>query len=252
MIPLLYNYKCLLSYKGTNYVGWQKNPFGDTIEERLEKALFQLLKEKISLQAASRTDAGVHAEGQVIQFTTSSSLEDTNGCLSFLNAHLPCDIRLLSLEQVPSHFHPTLDAIGKEYRYAICNAPFQLPFHQDFSWHFPYPLDIDAMKEASQSLLGSHDFSTFCNERPLWTRNPICSLSSILINKQEENRLFISIYGNHFLYKMVRNLVGTLLYVGCKKISKHSIPSILAEQRRPSAGVTAPAHGLTLKTVFYN
>ncbi len=245
------NYKLVLSYRGSNYKGWQKTSLGNSIEEMLEKSIFQVHRKRVRLQAASRTDAGVHAEGQVVNFLTDTPILNARRFLHGLNGTLPQEIRILSIEAMPTHFHPTTDAIGKHYIYWICNDGVQLPFYRHLSWHFPYPLNIDLMKREAQHLLGTHDFSSFCNERSLWTRNPVCTIDAINIFLHEGNRLSISFKGNHFLYKMVRNLAGTLVYAGCGKIPPRAIRSILENRSRTLAGVTAPAHGLFLKEVFY-
>ena len=244
------NYKLLIAYKGTHYKGWQKTALGNSIEEMLERSIHQILRKTVPLQAASRTDAGVHAEGQVVNFLTDAPLPNLRRFLHGLNGTLPRDIRILSIEKTALSFHPTLHAIGKHYTYWICNQPVQLPFYRDLSWHFPYPLHIDLMQKSAEHLLGTHDFSAFCNERSLWTRDPVCTLTSIQI-QPIDTRLCICIKGDHFLYKMVRNLVGTLAYVGCGKIPLDAIPSILSNQARVRAGVTAPAHGLSLNKVLY-
>jgi tRNA pseudouridine38-40 synthase len=243
------NIKLILSYEGTRYAGWQKNQDAPTIELTLEKALFQILREKLELQAASRTDAGVHAQGQVVNFKTENSI-DLKLLVRSLNGVLPHDIRILNARAMPGDFHPTLHNRGKEYLYQICNSPFQLPFYRHLSWHVPTPLDLQHIKNAVLHLLGTHDFSAFCNERALWTRSPLCTLESITLEKLPHERLQITVKGDHFLYKMVRNLVGTLVYVGCGKLNPDMIPVILENKARSLAGVTAPAHGLCLREVL--
>lgn len=245
------NYKLIVAYKGTEYKGWQKTSLGNSIEQMLEKSIFQILRKQVQLQAASRTDAGVHAEGQVVNFLTDTPLSDLRRFLYGLNGTLPQDIRVLSIEPMPLQFHPTIDASCKHYTYWICNNEVQVPFYRQLSWHFPYPLDIPLMEKEARHLLGTHDFSSFCNERSLWTRSPVCTIDAINIILHEGDRLSICFKGDHFLYKMVRNLAGTLVYVGCGKIPPDAIPSILEDKARSLAGVTAPAHGLTLKEVFY-
>lgn len=245
------NIKLTVSYDGTRYLGWQKTKTGPSIEECLEKAAGQILQEKVSLQAASRTDRGVHAEGQVVNFVTSKPDLDLRRLQHGINALLPDDISIRALEDVTLEFHPTLQAKGKEYQYQICNSPVQLPFFRHISWHYPLPLLLDQMREASLKLIGQHDFSAFCNELAIQETNPICTLTEIIISPVEKGRLLISISGDHFLYKMVRNLVGTLVYVGAGKILPSSLPSILEKKDRTQAGITAPAHGLFLKQVFY-
>jgi len=245
------NIQLIISYDGSPYLGWQKTPLGPTIEETLENTLSQILQEKISLQAASRTDAKVHAEGQSVNFISNKEKICLEKLHKSLNALLPPSITVTSVEQRAPDFHPTLDAQGKEYHYLVCNTPYQLPKHRFFSWHVPSYLDIVAMKQAALSLLGTHDFSAFCNERSLLDKDPICTLHSLDILSLEGNRLLFSVKGNRFLYRMVRNLIGTLIYVGQGKISQEDVSSILSSKNRTLAGVTAPAHGLHLIQVFY-
>lgn len=245
------NIKILLSYEGTHYLGWQKTPMGPSIEEALERAASQLLREPLSLQAASRTDAGVHAAGQVVNFFSEKSALDIYRLHNGLNALLPKDISVKKTEKASEGFHPTLDAAGKEYHYSLCTAPAQLPFHRRFSWHCPYPLSLELMRSAADQLIGLHDFSAFCNEQTLIKGDKTREIFSIEILSLPEGRIRICVKGNHFLYKMVRNIVGTLVYIGRGKIPLEALPAILASRDRKQAGVTAPAHGLTLWQVFY-
>lgn len=244
------NIKLIISYCGSSYAGWQKTNMGPSIEETLQQTLQKILQHEVKLQAASRTDAGVHAQGQVVNFILQKPY-DLNRLKFILNCLLPKDIAILSIEEMPIDFHPTLDTKKKEYSYQICYGNIQLPFYRTISWHFPYLLDIDTMQRSSQHLLGSHDFSAFCNERKLWDRNPICQIETIEISVLAADRLKIVMTGDHFLFRMARNLVGTLAYVGCGKLNADQIPFILRNKDRNAAGVTAPAHGLTLNRVFY-
>ena len=161
---------------------------------------------------------------------------------------MPSDILVLQIEEAPEPFHPTLQNCGKEYHYFVCLGPTQLPFYRNFSWHFSYPVNIEEMKKAALHLIGKHDFSAFTNERQ---ENNIREIFGIEI-EELEGRLKIRVSGNNFLYKMVRNIVGTLLYVGCGKLATEEIPTILNSKDRTLAGVTAPALGLVLKEVFYD
>jgi tRNA pseudouridine38-40 synthase len=244
------NVKGLLAYEGTRYLGWQKTKMGPSVEECLEKALSQMFQRDFVLQAASRTDRGVHAEGQVFNFFLCEEV-DLRKLQRSLNGLLPKDISLLRLERMREEFHPTLDCTGKEYHYQICNTSIQLPFHRAFSWHYPYPLCVEAMREGAAHLIGTHDFSAFCNEK-LGEKNAVRHVDLIEIRQLPEGRLCIAVKGNHFLYKMVRNLVGTLVYVGCGKLNVEDLPRILENRNRVHAGMTAPAHGLSLKEVFYS
>jgi tRNA pseudouridine38-40 synthase len=246
------NIKLIIAYLGSAYAGWQKTDTGPSIEGTLEKTLQQILQHEVRLQAASRTDAGVHAEGQVVNFILQKPIS-LSSLQHSLNGLLPKDISVVSIERMLSDFHPTLSCIKKEYEYRLCYSFAQMPFVRNTSWHFPYTLNFAQMQKAADHLTGTHDFSTFCNERALWDRNPVCSLEKIeIIPFPEQQRVHISITGDHFLYKMARNLAGTIAYVGWGKLEADQLPSILAAKDRTLAGVTAPAHGLLLKHVFFS
>lgn len=245
------NIKLTLSYDGSCFLGWQKNNAGPSIEEALEKALFQLLGSFISLQAASRTDAGVHALGQVVNFHLKDDSIDVKKLHRSINAVIDKGISVLSLEEEEEHFHPTIDNEGKEYHYFICNTPYQIPFHKKYSWHFCHDIDTDLMQKAALLLTGYRDFSAFCNDRSQFTRSAFCRIDSIQIIPLEGGRIQCKIKGTRFLYKMVRNIVGTLAYVGSGKIPIEALSRIISSHQRATAGITAPAHGLFLKEVFY-
>ena len=245
------NIKLTLAYDGTHLLGWQKTPFGPTVEEILEKALSQILQETVSLNAASRTDAGVHAEGQIVNFLTAKPSLNLSKLHCSLNALTPPSISIIKVEEAPLSFHSTLDSLGKKYQYQVCLSSYQLPKHRYFSWHFPYAIDLSLMQKASDLLLDTHDFSAFCNERSLLQKDPVCTLRAITLTPLEESRLSLTFLGDRFLFRMVRNLVGTLLYVGCGKLSIEEIPALFLHKKRALAGVTAPAQGLHLLHVFY-
>lgn len=247
----MHNLKLIVAYDGTAYLGWQKTPMGPSIEAALQQVIEQILQHPINLQAASRTDAGVHAEGQVVNFLTSKTVDLYKFQIS-LNQLLPKDIVVLHVNEISFSFHPTLDSLGKEYRYFVCTGPTQLPHHRLFSWHVHYDLDLAAIQQAIPFLIGQHDFSTFCNmKKNSHYSHTTREIQKLELMQFEGNRLFFKIQGNHFLYKMVRNIVGTLIYIGRGKISVQELPKILESKDRPEAGVTAPAHGLFLQQVFY-
>lgn len=247
------NIKLLLAYDGRAYFGWQKTASGPSIEERLEKALEKILQHPILLQAASRTDAGVHADAQVANFFTLHLNLNLNRLLMSLNRLLPKDIVVLSMESVPLAFHPTLHCTGKEYHYYVCLGTIQLPRERFYSWHVPYRIDQKLIDEAIPFFIGTHDFEAFSNA----TLSPpkcdyIREVQSIECTAVSERRLCFKVKGNHFLYKMVRNIVGTLTHVGRGKISPESIRDIIKSRKRINAGVTAPAQGLFLHSVYYD
>jgi len=242
------SFKAVLAYDGTSYFGWQKTRSGRSIQETVSQSIFQISGETAIPEAASRTDRGVHAEGQSIQFSLMASYTPSKLQRS-LNAVLPSDIRIVNLETAPDRFHPTLDAIAKEYHYRLSLGIAQNPFHRLYSWHFRYPLDLSKMEIAAASLLGTHDFTAFANEPE---KDPQCTVHEIQMQFLDDGRFQIKMTGNRFLYKMARTLAGTLVYVGCGKLPPDCIPALLASRNRKAAGITAPAHGLYLHQVFYH
>lgn len=249
---LQFNILLKLAYDGTSFLGWQKTDTGPSVEGTLEAVLEQILQEKIQLQAASRTDAGVHALGQVVNFFTSKEL-DWSKLRHSLNQLLPRSVAVLEVMPMPAAFHPTLDCIQKRYRYTIDYAPVQLPQHRLYAWHCPYPLDIAQMQQAALLFEGTHDFQAFTNAKKNEPYTDfIRTVSQIAITELPCERMEIELLGNRFLYKMVRNIVGTLMYVGRGKMSYAELPAVFENRDRSQAGVTAPAHGLTLVEVLYD
>lgn len=245
------NFVLRLAYDGSRYFGWQKTPTGPSIEQTLQEILEKILDEPVALQAASRTDRGVHAEGQMVNFFTSKN-RSPEQIVKSLNALLPNDIRILEGWTAPLSFHPTLHALRKQYTYFICFGSPQLPTRRLFSWHIVSQLDLEKMKQAAAAFIGEHDFSAFCNIRKnLKYPHKRRLLETIDLSLTHPGHLVIKITGNQFLYKMVRTLVGTLVDVGKGKRQPEEIPFILSSQSRLYAGVTAPAHGLTLAKIFY-
>ncbi len=247
------NFKLVIAYDGSRYYGWQKTKTGPSIEETLENVLKKILQEPIVLQAASRTDRGVHAEGQVVNFLTTSQKLPTERLLTSVNQLLDGDIVVRSLVEMPISFHPTLDCIGKEYHYHICNSRVQMPRYRHYSWHIPHPLDQDAMNKAAAYITGMQNFKALCNSKKNskvsdFTRE----ITSINIVMNSEQRITIKISGNHFLYKMGRNIAGLIVSVGIGKVDTRQIDYLLKSQDRSLGSITAPAHGLTLFEVFYH
>lgn len=246
------NIKLTIAYDGTAYRGWQKTAMGPSIEEALENPLKRILQHPVVLQAASRTDAGVHAYDQVVNFLTEKEDIHLERLQNSLNQLLSPDIVVLKINEEHQEFHPTLDCKQKEYHYFICTDSVQLPEHRHYSWHCPRLYLFSEMNKAAQLLVGQQDFSSFCNFRKQQHyENYVRSVYSVQIEELPQKRLVIKIQGQNFLYKMVRNIVGTLIYVGMGKIACAEIPNILAKHDRTTAGITAPAHGLFLFKVSY-
>jgi tRNA pseudouridine38-40 synthase len=242
------NIKLIIAYEGTAYSGWQKTETGPSIEGELQKVLEQVLQHPVKLQAASRTDAGVHAEGQVVNFFTEKEVV-LDRLMKSCNGLLPGDIRVLEIEEMPEAFHPTLDAKGKEYHYSVCLTPTQLPFDRRFSWHFVKQVDVELMRKAAAFFIGTHDFSALTNEKQ---DDNVREVYKIEIETAGGQKIRIRVAGNHFLYKMVRNIVGTLVYAGCGMLKIEEVALLLEKGDRTAAGMTAPAHGLSLKKVNYD
>ena len=246
------NIRLILAYDGGPYLGWQKTKEGPSIEETVQGVLERILQEPVHLQAASRTDAGVHAEGQVVNFLTARPHLDLHRLGVSLNSLLPGTIALLNAEEASPDFHPTLDCKQKEYHYWACFGFAQMPKHRLYSWHYPHPLDIEGIRSASRYFLGKHNFQAFCNELKNATyEHYVREIFALDVFEWPGNRLQIVVRGNNFVYRMVRNIVGTLLHAGRKKIFPEAIPEILSSLDRTRAGPTAPAHGLTLFRVLY-
>jgi tRNA pseudouridine38-40 synthase len=243
-------YKLVISYEGTSFLGWQKTSEGPSIEQSLETVLQTILQEPLSFQAGSRTDAGVHALEQIVTFKTPKPFS-TEKVLISMNQLLPLSIRCLHLEKVHHEFHPTLSSTAKSYRYYVTTSKILSPFKRLTSWHFPFPCDIEKMLACSTNLLGKQDFKAFTNQKKDPHKDTIRTLYSIEIHPTQDG-FFIDITGDHFLYKMVRNIVGTLCYIGCGKIAEDSIKMILESKKRALAGITAPAAGLFLKKINYD
>lgn len=247
----LKNIVCKIAYDGTAYKGWQALKSLPSIESTLKAAVEKVVGEKVELQAASRTDAGVHATGQIVNFFSKTPIP-IDGIKMRLNTLLPGDIRVLEIAVAPFNFHPTLDCTSKEYHYYVCNDRLQMPNHRLYSWHFPYALDFELMKQATCFLTGTLNFETFCNVRKNHHyKDYVREIKSIEIVQLPEKRVCFKIKGNRFLYRMARNLSGTLLQIGCGKMGIKDLEYALKSQSRTTIGATAKAHGLTLYNVYF-
>lgn len=242
------NIKLLIEYRGTDYSGWQRQDNVVTIQETMEEALGKLTGEDIKLIASGRTDKGVHAIGQVANFKTKSIIPGENYKLA-LQEYLPDDISISESEEVDLVFHSRFDAIGKIYRYKVYNGKLPRALYKDFYYHYSYDLDLEKIIEASNYLIGTHDFKSFMG-RDCSARNTIRTINSISVESHGDIIEFI-VNGHSFLRFMVRILVGTLLQIGAGKIGIEELSDIIDGKRREYAGITAPAHGLYLEKVFY-
>lgn len=242
-------YKCIISYDGSGFSGYQVQPNKRTVQSVLEAVLTKMHKgETVRVSGSGRTDAGVHAKGQVIHFDSPLIIPEDKWEKA-LNSLLPEDISVLSVVSVDDSFHARFHAVGKEYRYVLHLSSKRNPFQRKFAYQYPYRLNIQAMEQASKFFLGTHDFTSFCAAKTE-VEDKVRTIESIDFTREDE-LLTIRFVGNGFLYNMVRILVGTLLEVGSGERSPEDIPIILAHKDRRVSGKTAPAHGLYLWEVFY-
>ena len=240
--------KLVTAYDGTNYHGSQIQNNGETIEGVLKTELSSLLKEEINLIGASRTDAGVHARGNVYVFDTESRIPPEKFTYA-LNARLPEDIRIQDSCEVPLDFHPRHQDTVKTYEYRVLNRKLPLPEHRLYA-HFTYEdLNVEKMNEACKYFLGEHDFASFCAAGSQ-VESTVREIYDLHVEKAGD-LLTISVTGNGFLYNMVRIIAGTLLKVGSGHILPEQIEKIIAGKDRALAGPTAPAKGLTLVKICY-
>ncbi len=243
------NIKCKVTYEGTRYQGWQRQESSDnTIQGKLEKLISRMCDEKIEIQGSGRTDAGVHALGQIINFHTHSGME-VEVMQTYMNQYLPEDIAVVEIEEVSERFHSRLNAKGKQYSYRVWNSSVPNVFWRRYAHTVEQPLDINAMRRASRYLLGEHDFKSFTSTKK-GKKSTVRNIESIEI-VQDGDLLTFTFKGNGFLYHMIRILMGTLLEVGMGSRTAESIPQVIAAKDREQAGALVPGKGLVLERVFY-
>lgn len=244
-------YKLLIAYEGTQYCGWQIQPNGISIQALIQKALSTALREPTNLVGSSRTDSGVHALGQVAHFRTEQAFEQQK-LLQSLNGLLPPDIRIMAIEKAADDFHARYSAKAKIYHYFLHTAKAHNPFQRHYRTYIGYPIKIEALKTALHYFVGTHNFTTFANEayQGSAAKNPIKTIYRIDLCEEPEGWR-IEFEGNGFLYKMIRNIMGTALAAACGKISAEEIPQLLAAKDRTKAFQTAPPQGLFLVQVIY-
>jgi tRNA pseudouridine38-40 synthase len=237
----------VIEYDGTDYLGFQLQAEGRTIQGEIERALAEVTRGETRVVGAGRTDAGVHAVGQVISFVPhwEHSLPELQRAM---NALLPEDIAVHRTAWVADDFHPRFGAVSREYRYTILNQPFRSPLARRFAYHYLKPLDVEAMARAAKCLVGSHDFASF--GRPPQGENTVRQVYRAECTRQDQF-IYFDIVANAFLYRMVRNIVGTLLLVGIGELSPKGFEEILQARDRSRAGPPAPARGLCLMRVNY-
>jgi tRNA pseudouridine38-40 synthase len=243
-----------LSYDGSDFAGWQVQPDAPTVQGTLACAIGRITGEKVLPQGSGRTDAGVHALAQVVTFVTESSVP-TENFLKALNDILPASVRVLQVSEAPADFHARHSAEAKTYRYRIYRESICPPFLARYVWHYPYPLDEEAMARAASFVVGEHDFTSFAAVDPERGREdePASNVRTIFFCSWERTgeELIYTVRGSGFLHHMVRNLVGTFILVGRGTLQPDDVPRILEARKRSAAGATAPASGLYLVNVEY-
>lgn len=240
--------KLVVAYDGTNYHGWQVQDNGITIEEVLNRTISELVQEDIKVIGASRTDAGVHACGNVAVFDTESRIPGDKFSFA-LNQRLPKDIRIQESCEVDADFHPRYADTVKTYEYNILNRRFELPSKRLYAAFCYYPMDIERMNQAAAYLVGEHDFKSFCSAGAQ-VQTTVRTIYAVNVTK-DDDMVHIRITGNGFLYNMVRIIAGTLMQVGTGLMEPEQVKEILEARDRSKAGPTAVAKGLTLVEIRY-
>ncbi len=243
--------KLTVQYDGTAYVGWQRQSNGPSVQGLIEQALKPIEGCDVSVHGAGRTDAGVHALGQVASVVVENALAGPKLARA-LNAVLPPDVRVLAVEDAPAGFHARFSARAKTYEYRIVNAPLISAFLHRYAWHVPQPLDVEAMRTAAGPLVGTYDFAAFQG-----SRSAVRATERTILDLGWQDGggfdfpLVLTVTGDGFLRHMVRNIVGTLVEVGAGRRDPWHVLSVLNSRDRAQAGPTAPSHGLFLTHVLY-
>jgi pseudouridylate synthase I len=242
------NLKLTLAYDGTEFHGWQIQPELPTVQGTLKEALEKLLNHPVNVTGSGRTDAGVHAQGQVANVETIRSI-DTDSVLRGVNALLPASIRVWQVEEVATEFHARRSARSKTYEYHVWRQHIVSPFHCRYVYAFPYEMDAAAVDEASRHFVGTHDFTSFCATATT-VEDRVRTIFETQWQRSPEEWIF-RIRGSGFLQYMVRTIVGTLLFVGTGKLRSQDVPPIFEERDRRLAGPCVPSQGLHLIRVDY-
>ncbi|MBO5302744.1 MAG: tRNA pseudouridine(38-40) synthase TruA [Lachnospiraceae bacterium] len=243
------NFKIKVAYDGSRYKGWQvQKSTKDTIQGKIESVLEKLACHPVDVIGSGRTDAGVHAKGQIANFHMEDNFS-SEYLLTYLNEYLPEDIAVLSVEEAEERFHSRYHAVEKTYQYRIHTAKIPNVFERRYLYTFTEPLQIDKMRQAAEYLTGTKDFTSFCGNKHM-KKSAVRSVYKITIEEKEEE-IRITYSGNGFLQNMIRIMTGTLLEVGCGRKDPEDIEEILSAKNREKAGYTAPAQGLTLLEVKY-
>jgi len=242
-------YKLILEYDGTDFGGFQSQKNARTVQDVLESALERIFKKNVKVAGSSRTDSGVHAEGQVAHFKTDQIIPDRN-LLRAINAYLPKDVAVKKIEKVPAQFHARYSAKKKTYLYEVRLSQLPAPLERRRTYSFFYPVDIARVKEAARLLVGCHDFRSFQAKSGEKEMSTVRRITKLQITRKGETLSFL-VEGDGFLYNMVRNIVGSLLEVGRGRMSLDEFKRAFRGRDRKLMGPTAPPQGLTLKKIIY-
>ena len=243
------NIKLTIEYDGKDFNGWQKQPTKLNIQGTIEQAIKIVTGEEVDLMASGRTDAGVHAFGQVANFKTNSNIPIEKIPIA-LNSNLKKSIRIISAEEVDERFHSRLTCKRKTYRYVINNSEFSSAIYRNLETHISMKLDVEKMNKAAKYFEGEHDFKAF-KASGTSSKSSVRTIYNATVKEMPNNRIYIELTGNGFLYNMVRIISGTLVEVGIGKLQPEDIQNIIESKKRENAGKTLPPQGLYLVSVEY-
>lgn len=243
------NIKITIEYDGTGYYGWQMQRETPTVQQVLQETISMVLNQPVTLHGSGRTDAGVHALGQVANFRTDNPME-IEALRTALNRLIPPDIVITDIAEVDYSFHARVNAVSRTYWYLMWNCTQRSAFFKRYAWHIPSPLDVTAMQEAASCLIGVQDFASF-QGADRENGHAMREVMGVHFKKTRTHLIIFSITGNAFVKHMVRNITGTLVDVGKGKINPGDFRNILQQKNRTLAGMTAPPQGLFLKKVRY-
>lgn len=241
------NIKLVIEYDGTDFVGWQRQPNGRTVQEEIENVLLKITSEKINVVGSGRTDSGVHAREQVANFFTDNS-SSPNDLYRSLNGLLPDDIVIHSAEEVDENFSARYSAKAREYKYYIQRSPTAI--NRKYCWQLGYALDIDLMNSAASDIVGTHDFQAFCRSE-VETEHYLCTVFEAGWERSQNDGFTFTVRANRFMHGMVRAIVGTMVDVGRRYSSLDEFKEIFRSKNRQKAGQSAPPQGLFLERVIY-